>query len=353
MRQTWFIGFLWCMAFLFGGCVEPLTPVPSSQKVDFVLHISSAMESTLETKAETAENGDLFSNIIVFLVRDGKIVKCAQPEMTSDASTKDIPFTSVEVGTYEVYAIANYTDADLNGLVEDNTFITGKAFHADHLLQSVSNHQSPHPGKEGYMLLTGHTQAPVEVDYSQGDIVLYRTVARLNVYINNYTPKPVRLDNLEFSSFSAPTAYLFEHKDESGLPVMLPGTVLQDLPIYDLNNPVTIPVAPPTTPGTPSPERVPVYLTYLYEMQSVDVCQLNVKVCLLDGQTNPTLTSGLKPMNLVDNQTGLISPLTTIYRNQELNVEINIYYKADDARFGIEVYNDTWRTSSESTWIYN
>ena len=90
-------------------------------------------------------------------------------------------------------------------------------------------------------------------------------------------------------------------------------------------------------------------------MYSVNVCQLNVKVSLLDEQSHPTMTitSGLLPMNLVDNQTGLISPLNTILRNQELNVEINVYYKADDALFGITVSNGTWTTSKESSWIYN
>ena len=338
---------------LLAGCRDRYPQ--ESLKTELVLNFSTPVDAALETK--TVEDGDSFHNLLVLLVRDNVILHkktWSSDDYVADAVVR-VPL--VEVGAYEVYAYANYDETAWQQVTIGSTELvaeTGSSFNPDRRLRGISaTMPKPEEPAAGHpMLLTGHAQVTVGVANNVGTVKLLRPVARLNVYINNLTPYTVRLDRLVSNNFFANQAFLIGKEDEEGLPIIPGEASLEALPPYDEANPAEITV-------TEIRERV--YSTLLYEMALPGgaPCRLYAKVSLEKGEAPypvremGSATEGIA-LKRIDSQTGQASLLTAIRRNQELNVEMNIYYKTVDSTVEFWIENTYWtREGHVSTYTYD
>ena len=353
MRAGKFIGTL-VLTVLLAGCGDRYPQ--ESLKTELILNFSTPVDATLETKS--MENGDSFHNLLVLLVRDNVILH--KKTWSSDTYVADavVRVPLVEVGAYEVYAYANYDETAWQQVTVGSTELiaeTGDSFNPDRRLRGISaTMPKPEEPAAGHpMLLTGHAPVTVGVANNVGTVKLLRPVARLNVYINNLTPYTVRLDRLIFNNFFANQAFLMEKTDDEGLPVVPDGTALEALPAYDETNPAEI---------TVSEVRECVYSTLLYEMALPGgaPCRLYAKVSLEKDGTTPypvremgSTSEGIA-LKRIDSQTGQASLLSAIWRNQELNIEINVYYKTVDSVVEFAIESTYWTQEGHlSTYTYD
>jgi len=293
MRNKTIIRVLLLVTCLLAGCVEPLTPVePTTEKADLVIKISS-LDAILETKG--VENGDTFNRLLVLVTRrDGDTYQVmhrkdtlitAVPGTTEpliEVSSAEVPFKEVEVGSYEVFAYANYDETawqDPAQTIAGNEGDETQAFNPDRLMKELVSRDVPEtPGTGTHMLLTGHAVIPVGVANNIGSVKLYRPVARLKVWLNNHTPYPIYLDDIQFNAFNVSKSYLIGRTDEEGLPAMPDGSEYRLFSTY-------VPLSPIL-----KNERKEVFSSLLYEMQMPegDTCRIYAKLRMVRANENPS-----------------------------------------------------------------
>lgn len=247
---------------------------------DLVLCLSA---DGIGTKADdSSPDGDKYHNVLVVIAdNNGKVVDkvfksypCLTPGPNQDAvdassvENDRIYFRGLRVGYYQVYAYANldataWQQTDVSSLTTVEEIVAkltadGAATHlnSDREMLSLSGTDTPpYPGTSGttpWMLLTGHDKLYVGVDENIGTVVLSRPVVQFNVVVDNHTPFPIRVKELYFNDFNAPSSYLFARTDASGHPV-IPDGEYRSLP--SLGSP--FPVG--------SQEQQTVYSVLLYE----------------------------------------------------------------------------------------
>lgn len=377
MRNVTHIGILWLAALLLSGCVTPLTPGDlSPEKTDLTINLSSSTEAVWETKTIAENNGEVFNRALILVTREGVILHKKDTVFTSVPGSTDpsdiinvtsavIPFKDVEVGSYDIYAFANYDELDwqdpANPISSWNCGIS-QSFDADQLMKVLSDQNTPidpydpllpeEQTTSKRMLLTGHATVPVGVANSIGSLNLIRPVARINIWLNNYTPYPVRLENLGFNSFNVNKSYLIGRNDDNKLPV------LPNNPTFRSFSPA-IPYLPYPNNAVPMNTRLNVFSTLLYEMRlpESDTCRIYAKFKLFKGDNDePEYEMGSAAkgvtMKLIDNQTSQVSYLQAIRRNQELNVEVNVYYEQLNGEFTFILDNSWWTISHQSEYTY-
>jgi hypothetical protein len=340
-RTIWIL----VLTVLVAGCRDRY-PKPAL-KTELEIRFSTPVEASLETKALSVENGECFHNLLVLLTRDNKIMHKKIWTSDPDSYVSDIVVRvpDVEVGAYEVYAYANYDQEAWQDVTISSTELLagpGDNYNPERRLKAISETMPtlPEPAAGKSMLLTGHTEVTVGVANNVGTVKLLRPVARLNVYLNNHTPYTIRLDRLVFNNFFANQAYLMGRENEEGVPLLPQGTALQALPAYDESAPKEVPAAE---------MRSCVYHTLMYEMAMSGgaPCRLYAKVSLENSDTSyPSMEMGSATegsiLKRLDNQTGQASLLTAIWRNQELNIEINVYYKTVSGVVDFRIDNTFW-----------
>ena len=339
------------LALLLCGCQERYTQ--PALTMDLVLKFGTPLDAELETKG--LEDGDTFHNLLVLVARGNQILhRVTWPaDGSADSYVSDVTIRvpDVEMGAYEVYAYANYEQTDWQDVTIASTELVtpiGQNVNPDRRLKGLSTSMpAPQPPASGKpMLLTGHAQVSVGVANNVGTVELQRPVARLNVYLNNHTPYSVRLDKLSFNSFFAGEAFLIGRTDDAGLPVT-PSSTLGALPAYNTSAPVEL---------AAEEVRKLVYTTLMYEMvmPGSAPCRVYAKVSMEKGaEPYPFQEMGTEAqgtvMKKIDNQTSQVSYLTYIARNQELNVEINVYYKTVHADLVFQLDNTFWTTTGHSS----
>lgn len=348
---------IWALLLLLmtGACTSQNPEIPR-EKVDWELSVSTALDASFEdTKA--VEDGDSFHNLLVLLVRDGKVMqKKTWPENPATPSedyvlSQELIFRGLEVGSYDVYAMANYDQTEWQTepyiAASELNLQPGDEFSPDRLLTAVL----PEGLSAGTpMLLSGHSVVAVDVATSIGTLKLYRPVARFRVWMNNHTPYPIQVNAMSFNGFYANKGYLFGQSDQAGLPLMPDGCVLSELPSISSS-----------TGEIAAGARARVYNHLLYEMQMPNgyPCRMYAKVTMLNGDNNPVEEMGTPEtgalMKQINNETSQVSRLTYLRRNEDVNVEVNVYYKiVEDGSVQLLVDNEYWEGNGhESTHTYN
>ena len=255
-----------------------------------VFRLTSRDPIRLQTKTDADEllDGLRFSNLLVILVDNtgqvvGNVYKSypydpadpgndpLQEEVTGSTLTDDtIHFEHLNPGNYTAYAYANIdaeawqeSGEEISATGKEKDLVSGdfSAFLEREL--KAADPLTPAAAGESAMLLTGQAEVAVGLSVETHTIYLKRPVVRLRVYINNTTPYPVRMDELQFSDFNADRAYLIGRSDDSGVPSVPAGVTYGPLPSYPI-----LSASPETAPQSGAPgyeEEYLVYETLLYE----------------------------------------------------------------------------------------
>lgn len=289
MRKVRFILVLTLFLSAAFACRKEQEPVDGiAGECSAVFRLSSRDAISLQTKTEAGDllDGLRFTNVLVILVDNtgqvvGNVYKSypysptapgndpLQVEVTGNSLTDDvIHFEHLNPGNYTAYAYANIdaeawqkSGEEISATGKEKDLVSGdfSAF-LERELKSA-NPVTPTDAGETAMLLTGQAEIAVGLSVEPHTVYLKRPVVRLRVYINNTTPYPVRLDDLQFSEFNADRAYIIGRSDENGVPSVPSGVTYGPLPAYPTASPVTAPQS-----GAPGYlEEYPVYETLLYE----------------------------------------------------------------------------------------
>ena len=263
---------------------EPVDGIAGECSAVFRLSSRDAISLQTKTEADDLLDGLRFTNVLVILVDHsnnvvGNVYKeypydpaasgndPSQEEVTGSSLTDDvIHFEHLNPGNYTAYAYANI-DAEAwqksGEVISGQEKVTTSGDFSSFLERELKadNPVTPTAAGETAMLLTGQAEVLVGLSVETHTIYLKRPVVRLRVYINNTTPYPVRLDDLQFSEFNADRAYIIGRSDENGVPSVPSGVTYGPLPAYPTASPVTAPQS-----GAPGYlEEYPVYETLLYE----------------------------------------------------------------------------------------
>lgn len=253
-----------------------------------VFRLSSRDAISLQTKTDADDllDGLRFTNVLVILVDHsnnvvGNVYKeypydpaasgndPNQVEVTGSSLTDDvIHFEHLNPGNYTAYAYANIDAVawqKSGEVISGQEKVTTSGDFSSFLERELkaANPVTPTVAGETAMLLTGQAEVLVGLSVETHTIYLKRPVVRLRVYINNTTPYPVRLDDLQFSEFNADRAYLIGRSDDSGVPSVPAGVTYGPLPSYPI-----LSASPETAPQSGAPgyeEEYLVYETLLYE----------------------------------------------------------------------------------------
>ena len=255
-----------------------------------VFRLTSRDPIRLQTKTDADEllDGLRFSNLLVILVDNtgqvvGNVYKSypynpagpgndpLQDEVTGSSLTDDtVHFEHLNPGNYTAYAYANIdavawqeSGEEISATGKEKDLVSGdfSAFLEREL--KAADPITPASAGESAMLLTGQAEVAVGLSVETHTVYLKRPVVRLRVYINNTTPYPVRMDELQFSDFNADRAYLIGRSDDSGVPSVPAGVTYGPLPSYPI-----LSASPETAPQSGAPgyeEEYLVYETLLYE----------------------------------------------------------------------------------------
>ncbi len=287
MRKVRFILVLTVLLSAAFACRKEQEPVDGiAGECSAVFRLSSRDAISLQTKTDADDllDGLRFTNVLVILVDHsnnvvGNVYKDypydpaasgndpSQEEVTGSSLTDDvIHFEHLNPGNYTAYAYANI-DAEAwqksGEVISGQEKVTTSGDFSSFLERELKadNPVTPTAAGETAMLLTGQAEVLVGLSVETHTIYLKRPVVRLRVYINNTTPYPVRLDDLQFSEFNADRAYIIGRSDENGVPAVPTGVTYGPLPAYPTASPVTAPQS-----GAPGYlEEYPVYETLLYE----------------------------------------------------------------------------------------
>lgn len=237
-----------------------------------VFRLSSRDAISLQTKTDADDllDGLRFTNVLVILVdHSNNVVGNVYKEYPYNPAADDvIHFEHLNPGNYTAYAYANI-DAEAwqksGEVISGQEKVTTSGDFSSFLERELkaANPVTPTVAGETTMLLTGQAEVLVGLSVETHTVYLKRPVVRLRVYINNTTPYPVRLDDLQFSEFNADRAYLIGRSDDSGVPSVPAGVTYGPLPSYPI-----LSASPETAPQSGAPgyeEEYLVYETLLYE----------------------------------------------------------------------------------------
>lgn len=248
---------------------EPVDGIAGECSAVFRLSSRDAISLQTKTDADDLLDGLRFKNVLVILVdHSNNVVGNVYKEYPYGSSLTDdvIHFEHLNPGNYTAYAYANI-DAEAwqksGEVISGQEKVTTSGDFSSFLERELKadNPVTPTAAGETAMLLTGQAEVLVGLSVETHTIYLKRPVVRLRVYINNTTPYPVRLDDLQFSEFNADRAYIIGRSDENGVPSVPSGVTYGPLPAYPTASPVTAPQS-----GAPGYlEEYPVYETLLYE----------------------------------------------------------------------------------------
>ena len=236
---------------------EPVDGIAGECSAVFRLSSRDAISLQTKTDADDLLDGLRFTNVLVILVDHsnnvvGNVYKeypydpdasgndPNQVEVTGSSQTDDvIHFEHLNPGNYTAYAYANI-DAEAwqksGEVISGQEKVTTSGNFSSFLERELKadNPVTPTAAGETAMLLTGQTEVLVGLSVETHTIYLKRPVVRLRVYINNTTPYPVRLDDLQFSEFNADRAYIIGRSDENGVPSVPSGVTYGPLPAYPI-----------------------------------------------------------------------------------------------------------------------
>lgn len=289
MRKVRFILVLTVLLSAAFACRKEQEPVDGiAGECSAVFRLSSRDAISLQTKTDADDllDGLRFKNVLVILVDHsnnvvGNVYKKYpydpdasgndpnQEEVTGTSLTDDvIHFEHLNPGNYTAYAYANIdaeawqkSGEEISASGQEKVTTSGDFSSFIERELKADNPVTPTVAGESAMLLTGQAEIAVGLSVEPHTVYLKRPVVRLRVYINNTTPYPVRLDDLQFSEFNADRAYIIGRSDENGVPSVPSGVTYGPLPAYPTASPVTAPQS-----GAPGYlEEYPVYETLLYE----------------------------------------------------------------------------------------
>lgn len=373
MRKVRFILVLTVLLSAAFACRKEQEPVDGiAGECSAVFRLSSRDAISLQTKTDADDllDGLRFTNVLVILVDHsnnvvGNVYKeypydpdasgndPNQEEVTGTSLTDDvIHFEHLNPGNYTAYAYANI-DAEAwqksGEVISGQEKVTTSGDFSSFLERELKadNPVTPTAAGETAMLLTGQAEVLVGLSVETHTIYLKRPVVRLRVYINNTTPYPVRLDDLQFSEFNADRAYLIGRSDENGVPSVPSGVTYGPLPAYPTASPVTAPQS-----GAPGYlEEYPVYETLLYEnacpdpykvfaLLTLDPADKNLQMSLGEMVFEPVSASTLNGM-----ENGKQMDVLLIYpRKQTRSARLYYGVSADDnyawESCGYEVYSN-------------
>lgn len=273
-------------AFACGKEQEPEDGIAGECSAVFRLSSRDAISLQTKTDADDLLDGLRFRNVLVILVDHsnnvvGNVYKeypydpaasgndPNQVEVTGSSQTDDvIHFEHLNPGNYTAYAYANIDAVawqKSGEVISGQEKVTTSGDFSSFLERELkaANPVTPTVAGETAMLLTGQAEVLVGLSVETHTVYLKRPVVRLRVYINNTTPYPVRLDDLQFSEFNADRAYLIGRSDDSGVPSVPAGVTYGPLPSYPI-----LSASPETAPQSGAPgyeEEYLVYETLLYE----------------------------------------------------------------------------------------
>ena len=258
---------------------------------DIVLALSSQDNISLETKtvAEDLADGLSFRNVLVILTDNNNIVVGKQyveeeevAGVVTPVTTKTITFNNLRPGGYIAYAYANIDQVQWQKSSESgeriSTYYSGISVgdnfntYLSRELASLTTAGTDVPGSISSgdaMLLTGKLPIEVNLTSVSDTLELHRPVVRFNVIIDNTTDYDVRVDALSFSHFNPDKAYIIEHTDANGLPVLPAGTTYRGMPAF--SGPVTVGDGEETT----------VYSKFVYENESSNPYKIFATLTLL------------------------------------------------------------------------
>ena len=243
------------------SCVKEQTREESPEGFGGIsLRLDSGSAIRLETKtdAEDLADGLQFNNVLVILENSSHkvagIVYKAYPyvpgvddlqdaEGESSVTEDVIHFDHLLPGTYNIYAYANidasvWQDGSALISAQEKVLSVGDDFlsFVDRELSSLTAAGSDVPDDPSTsMLLTGKVSSvPVGLNVVDASVDLLRPVVRFKVTVRNHTAFPVTVEDLRFSHFNPDKAYLIDHRDDSGVPVVPDGVAYRALPSYPI-----------------------------------------------------------------------------------------------------------------------
>ena len=243
------------------SCVKEQTREESPEGFGGIsLRLDSGSAIRLETKtdAEDLADGLQFNNVLVILENSSHkvagIVYKTYPyvpgvddlqdaEGASSVTEDIIHFDHLLPGTYNIYAYANidaavWQDGEALISAQEKVLSVGDDFlsFVDRELSSLTAAGSDVPDDPSTsMLLTGKVSSvPVGLNVVDASVDLLRPVVRFKVTVRNHTAFPVTVEDLRFSHFNPDKAYLIDHRDDSGVPVVPDGVAYRALPSYPI-----------------------------------------------------------------------------------------------------------------------
>ena len=271
-----------------GACQRLPEPVETEGYGTLTLQIGPGVDAVLTKSEPDPKDGEVFHNILVIVAdKDGVVMDKVYKEYPCTEALGNIPpnqagknvtatdndwiyFVNLKVGYYHVYAYANIEEPDWQipgETIEDiekalvpakvnpdnpGTVDPNRQFATLNKNKNSNDNDAPE-FPDHCMLLTGHDELYVGVDPYIGRIDLYRPVVKFEVILDNHTPYPIQLTDLNFNKFNASDSYLIGRKDADGNPVIPDGNSYRELPAF--SGPANI----------PSGAQATVYRQLLYE----------------------------------------------------------------------------------------
>lgn len=375
MKRTVFIMLLVATAILLAAGCRRMDPVYETGELELMFSIEEL--ATKATETATLQNGGLFNNLLVVLVKDNgedtKALYWDQRDFTSGVSTGSVRFRNVKNGAYQVYAFANlridfntdgshwkdksWEDVAKDLAKDDNVLSTNDD---GELVVNINSFQAVIASgvesllnAEGAMLLTGKAEvdidgATVKVNGSTtGKITLQRPFVRLTVEIHNPTGRDVKFDKLSFSAFKPDKTFLFGRQtgstpsipDDSGYTEFAAGAD-------------RLPSAAWKT------EVVKLYETYIFENDAAEEYKIYGHVIMDPGEENqqdlylglgdapeepdPDFKGNGSVLQKMDPYYHTAAPIESMLRNQAFLIIVNIYYGSSegDIDFSVEAWTE-------------
>jgi len=329
MKKSRYILLLLSVLFSVVACNKDMQPSgKASGECSAVFRLTSRDALTLRTKSDADDllDGLRFTNVLVILVDNaGNVVGNVykeypydpsasgndphQGEVTGSSLTEDvIHFDHLNPGNYTAYAYANIdaeawqkSGEEISASGQEKGKVSGDF--SSFLLRELkaADPVTPSSAGETSMLLTGQAEVPVGLSVETHTLYLKRPVVRLRVYINNTTPYPVRVDELQFSEFNADRAYILGRSDENGAPSVPSGVTYGPLPAYPILS--SSPSTAPQSGAAGYEEEYLVYETLLYENACPEPYKLFALLTLDPGGLNLMMPLGQREFSPIDYQT--------------------------------------------------
>lgn len=203
-----------------------------------------------DTRADvTAEQEDAIHTLRVIIFAEG--AESINREFSGLTSGESVTIDNVPVGPVEMYVIANESSlgkdySDLSTLEKDINETSKKVHIKDASRTYFPKRGSEFPEGGLPMSWMGNLNVQPPTDTPQTvDVALVRTVAKLNITMNNALTTPITINEMSFGSFFGDCLYLFhetnldvpydteyEGKTYTGLNIEIPGGEAEQLALY-------------------------------------------------------------------------------------------------------------------------